>query len=140
MHIANSDAATGRFPDRAERLDLLDSPLPWLLSAVADCRLRRFDDAERSIREEMKLDPQLRNGRAQYIRGLILIAGRGVPAASSGPHDVDAAGTMLATMQPMGLQIGVFFRSFRLAPGFQYRNGQAPVSWINVQFRCRLVA
>lgn len=62
-----------RYLDQAVRLDPMDSPNAWFFSAVANYNLGRFEQAERSIRAELKLD----NGKhphAEYLLGMILIA------------------------------------------------------------------
>jgi tetratricopeptide (TPR) repeat protein len=63
------DAA--RYLDKAVRLDPMSSPMAWYFSAVADYNLGRFEQAERSVRAELKLE---NNPRAEYVLGLVLIA------------------------------------------------------------------
>ncbi len=63
------DAA--RYLDKAVLLDPVTSPMAWYFSAVANYNLGRFEQAERSIRTELKLD---KSPRAQYVLGLVLIA------------------------------------------------------------------
>jgi tetratricopeptide (TPR) repeat protein len=60
-----------RYLDQAVKLDPMDSGMAWYFNAMANYNLRRFDQAERSIRAEMKLD---KNPRAQYLLGMVLIA------------------------------------------------------------------
>jgi uncharacterized protein HemY len=49
----------------------MNSPMAWYFSAMANYNLGRFEQAERSIRAEMKLE---NNPRAEYLLGLVLIA------------------------------------------------------------------
>lgn len=60
-----------RYLDQAVRLDPVDSPMAWYFSAAANFNLGRYEQAERSVRAEMKLD---KNPQAQYLLGLVLIA------------------------------------------------------------------
>jgi tetratricopeptide (TPR) repeat protein len=97
--------------DEAVRLDPADSPLPWFFSAFAHYQLQGFEEAERSIRAEIKLDPQFRIKRAQFLLALILIARQDTVggaavlhnylAASPDPRDVDNAKTILSRLQPV---------------------------------------
>ena len=71
----------------------MSSPTPWFYSAAAYYELRKYDQAEKSIRTEIDMDPQFRNRRAQYVLGMILIARhdtaeglRGVAQVSGEPH------------------------------------------------------
>jgi tetratricopeptide (TPR) repeat protein len=61
-----------QYLDRALRLDPVDYPEAWFGDAVAHYYLAAYDDAERSAREAVRLDPQGRNPRAGYILGMIL--------------------------------------------------------------------
>jgi tetratricopeptide (TPR) repeat protein len=63
------DAA--RYLDKAVRLDPTSSPMAWYFSAVADYNLGRFEQAEHSVRTELKLD---KSPHAEYLLGLVLIA------------------------------------------------------------------
>jgi tetratricopeptide (TPR) repeat protein len=65
------DAA--KYLDQANRLDPMNSAMSWFFSAIADFNLGRFEEAERSIRSEIRLD-QDKNPRAKYLLGLILLA------------------------------------------------------------------
>jgi len=58
--------------DRGLKLDPIDFPLAWYASAAANFNLKKFDAAEKSAREAIKMDPRHRNPRAEYILGLIL--------------------------------------------------------------------
>ena len=96
--------------DQAERLEPVRSVLSWYYSAVAYYELGQFDEAERHIRTEMKLDPQFQYRRSEYVLGLILIARhdaeggaemlRDYLASSPNPRDVDTARTILSRLQP----------------------------------------
>lgn len=100
------DAA--RFLEQAVRLDPLDSPNAWYYNALANYNLGRFEQAERSVRAEMKLD-RGKNPREDLLLGLILIARRdpaGGAAAlrnyiASAPQaeDVSAARRQLARLE-----------------------------------------
>jgi tetratricopeptide (TPR) repeat protein len=94
-----------QYLDEAERLNPRSSALPWYLSAVAYYQMRHFDEAERSIRQEMKLDTARHYRRAQFLLGLILVARNEVStgaetlreylAGSPDPADVKPANAML---------------------------------------------
>lgn len=62
-----------RYLDQAVRLDPMDSAIAWYFSALAWYNMGRFDQAERSVRAEIKLDHG-QNPRADFLLGLILIA------------------------------------------------------------------
>jgi tetratricopeptide (TPR) repeat protein len=62
-----------RYLDQAVRLDPMDSANAWYFDALANYNLGRFDQAERSLRAEMKLD-RGRNPHEDYLLGLVLIA------------------------------------------------------------------
>ena len=91
--------------DQAERLDPRGSSLTWFVSAVAYYRMNRYAEAERSIREEMKLDAHLQYPRSQYLLGLILIARNDIDggtaalrnylAATPDPRDIATAKAVL---------------------------------------------
>lgn len=68
------DAA--KYLDAALKLDPVHFPEAWFNDAVAGYNLRNFGDAERNVREALKLDPQHRNPQANYLLGLILAAGK----------------------------------------------------------------
>jgi len=101
------DAA--RYLDRAERLDPANSALAWFYSAVAYYELRRFEQAERSIRMELKLDPHIQYPRSEYLLGLILIERNDVAGATEAlrnylsahpdPRDRDSARSLLGQFQ-----------------------------------------
>ncbi len=62
------DAA--RYLDQAVKLDPVDSPMAWYYSAVANYNLGHLDQAERSVRAEMRLE---KNPQAQYVLAQVLI-------------------------------------------------------------------
>jgi tetratricopeptide (TPR) repeat protein len=64
---------SARYLDRAVKLDPIDFPQAWYTDAVADYNLKRYDAAETSAREAIKLDPQHLNARADYLLGMVLI-------------------------------------------------------------------
>jgi Flp pilus assembly protein TadD len=62
-----------RYLDHAVILDPMDSPIVWYFSGLAYYNLGRLDQAERSVRAELKLDHG-ENPRANFLLGLVLIA------------------------------------------------------------------
>lgn len=98
--------------NQAEQLDPLNSPTPWFYSAMAYFELRKFDQAEKSIREEIDMDPRFQNRRARYVLGLILIARHDVVggsnalrsylAGSPDPRDVATVKNVLSQLPPSG--------------------------------------
>jgi tetratricopeptide (TPR) repeat protein len=98
-----------QYLDKAVALEPLSSPLPWFVSALANFNLGQFERAERSIREEIKLDTRSQYPRAKYLLGLILIgredvrggaeAIRSYLASSPEPRDVEPANTVLSRLQ-----------------------------------------
>jgi hypothetical protein len=76
---------------------------------VAYFQLRKYAQAEKSIRMEIDMDPQFRNRRARYVFGLILIARQNVEqgedvlrtylATSPDSRDVDQVNRILAGLQ-----------------------------------------
>ena len=96
--------------DRAVRISPESSALAWYMNAVADYHLGRFDEAERSIRTELKLDPGMKNRRAPFLLGLILVSREELPeaaetlrsylAGSPDPDDVGPAKLMLTKLSP----------------------------------------
>jgi tetratricopeptide (TPR) repeat protein len=65
-------AESASYLDRAVRLDPVDYPQAWYADAVANYNLKKYDAAERSARESMKLDPKRVNPRSEYLLGLVL--------------------------------------------------------------------
>jgi tetratricopeptide (TPR) repeat protein len=94
--------------EEAERLNPESSALPWYISAVAYYQLHRFNEAEKSIRQEMQIDTQRRYRRAQFLLGMILVARneiltgtqalREYLAGSPDPADVKPANAMLSRL------------------------------------------
>ena len=68
--------------DRALKLDPIDFPQAWYISAAANFNLKKFDLAEKSAREAKKLDPKHVNPRTEYLLGLILAEKHDFPAAA----------------------------------------------------------
>ncbi len=56
------------------RLDPVDFPNAYLLNAVANVRLNKLDQAERSAREGLRLDKEGRFPRIRFVLGYILAA------------------------------------------------------------------
>ena len=102
-----SDAAGYLY--HAEQLDPMNSPMPWFYSAVAYYELRKYDQAEKSIRAEIDMDPVFQNHRAQYVLGMILIARHDMPGGSDAlrsylaskpdPRDAATAESVLSGLQ-----------------------------------------
>jgi tetratricopeptide (TPR) repeat protein len=65
---------SAKYLDRAVKLDPIDFPQAWYADAVADYNLKRYDAAEVSARQAIKLDPKHQNARADYLLGMVLIA------------------------------------------------------------------
>jgi tetratricopeptide (TPR) repeat protein len=63
---------SGKYMDRAVELDPVDFPQAWYADAVANYNLKKYDAAERSAREAVKLDPRHVNPRSGYLLGLVL--------------------------------------------------------------------
>lgn len=61
-----------QYLDKGLRLDPVDHPEAWFGDAVAHYYLNEFDDAEKSAREAVRLDPKGRNPRAGYVLGMVL--------------------------------------------------------------------
>jgi tetratricopeptide (TPR) repeat protein len=61
-----------QYLDQALRLDPLGYPEAWFGNAVAHYYLGEYNDAEKSAREAVRLDPKGRNPRAGYVLGMIL--------------------------------------------------------------------
>jgi tetratricopeptide (TPR) repeat protein len=73
--------------EKGLRLDPVDFPNVWYASAAANFNLKKFDEAEKSAREAIKLDPRHANPRSEYLLGLILAE----------KHDYAAAATQFKT-------------------------------------------
>ncbi len=61
-----------KYLDRAVELDPVDFPQAWYADAVAGYNLKRYDAAEKSAREAVRLDPKHANPRSEYLLGLVL--------------------------------------------------------------------
>ncbi len=100
--------SAAQYLEEAERLNPFSSALPWYISAVAYYEMHRFNEAERSIRQEMQIDAERRYPRAQFLLGLILIARnenvtggqalREYLAGAPEPGDVKTANAMLSRL------------------------------------------
>jgi tetratricopeptide (TPR) repeat protein len=66
-----ADAA--QYLDTALRLDPQHFPQAWFVDAAANFNLKRWDMAEKSAREAMKVDPKHTNPRANLLLGLALL-------------------------------------------------------------------
>jgi tetratricopeptide (TPR) repeat protein len=69
--------------DRALKLDPIDFPQAWFADAVADYNLKRYDAAEASARQAIKLDPKHVNARADYLLAMVLIEKKNYPDAAA---------------------------------------------------------
>jgi protein O-GlcNAc transferase len=104
-----SDAVN--YLDAALKLDPVDFPDAWFNDAVAGYNLKNYTGAEKSVREAMKLDPQYKNPRADYLLGLILAAEKDYSGAAEqlraylklapGADDVDKVKTQLAEIEKL---------------------------------------
>ncbi len=74
---------SAQYLDRAVQLDPVDFPQAWYVDAVANFNLKKLDPAEKSAREALKLDPQHRNPRADYLLGLVLMEKRDYAGAAA---------------------------------------------------------
>jgi tetratricopeptide (TPR) repeat protein len=66
---------------RLTKLDPYTYPQMWLFNAIANINLQKLDDAEKSAREALKLDPDHRMPKASHVLGVILANKRDYPAA-----------------------------------------------------------
>jgi tetratricopeptide (TPR) repeat protein len=89
-----------RYLDQAVRLDPIDSPVSWYFSAVANYNLGRYDQAERSVRAELKLD-RGRNRRADYLLGMVLIARRDLEGAAEALRNYIASAPKTEDVNPV---------------------------------------
>jgi tetratricopeptide (TPR) repeat protein len=63
---------SGKYLDRAVELDPVDFPQAWYADAVANYNLKKYDLAEKSAREAVRLDTRHANPRSDYLLGLVL--------------------------------------------------------------------
>jgi len=66
-------AESGKYLDRALELDPVDFPQAWYADAVANYNLKKYDAAEKSARNAVKLDPRHANPRSDYLLGMVLV-------------------------------------------------------------------
>ena len=76
-------ADSSQYLDRAMKLDPIDFPQAWYVDAVANYNLKKYDVAEKSAREAVKLDPKHVNPRADYLLGLVLAEKRDYDGAAA---------------------------------------------------------
>jgi tetratricopeptide (TPR) repeat protein len=81
---ANKWDEAQKYLDSGLRLDPVDYPAAWYASAAANFNLKKYDAAEKSVREALKLDPKRRNPRADYLLGLILAEKKDYAGAADG--------------------------------------------------------
>ena len=72
----------GQYLDRGLKLDPVDFPQAWYVDSVAHYNLKKYDAADKSAREALKLDPRHANPRIQYLLGLILVEKHEYPASA----------------------------------------------------------
>ena len=73
--IAVRDSKWQELVDRTDewlRLDPLNSPDVYYLSALGNLQTQHWDIAEKNAREAIRLDPAKKNMRARYVLGLVL--------------------------------------------------------------------
>jgi len=75
-------ADAGSYLDKGLKLDPVDFPQAWYVSAAANFNLKKFDAAEKSAREAQKLDTRHANTRTDYLLGLILAEKHDYPGAA----------------------------------------------------------
>jgi tetratricopeptide (TPR) repeat protein len=69
--------------EKGLRLDPVDFPNVWYANAAANFNLKKYDEAEKSAREAIKLDPRHANPRSEYLLGLILAEKHDYAAAAT---------------------------------------------------------
>jgi tetratricopeptide (TPR) repeat protein len=74
---------SAQFLDKALQLDPVDFPQAWYVDAVANFNLKKLEPAEKSARQAVKMDPQHRNPRADYLLGLVLMEKRDYAGAAA---------------------------------------------------------
>lgn len=74
---------SAEYLDKAVQLDPVDFPQAWYIDAVANFNLKKLGPAEKSAREAVRLDPQHRNPRADYLLGLVLMEKRDYAGAAT---------------------------------------------------------
>jgi tetratricopeptide (TPR) repeat protein len=74
---------SAEYLDKAVQLDPVDFPQAWYIDAVANFNLKKLAPAEKSAREAVRLDPQHRNPRADYLLGLVLMDKRDYAGAAA---------------------------------------------------------
>ena len=72
----------GQYLDKGLKLDPVDFPNAWYPAAVAGYNLKKYDSAEKHVREAIKIDVKHRNPRSQYLLGLILIEKKDYPGVA----------------------------------------------------------
>lgn len=65
-------AEVATLTDKVLHLNPYDFPQAYYWNAFADARLNKLDEAEKSAREAVRLDPQHQNPREWYLLGIIL--------------------------------------------------------------------
>ncbi|MCU1328547.1 MAG: repeat-containing protein [Bryobacterales bacterium] len=65
-------AESAKLLDVALELDPVDYPTAWFPDAVANLNLQKYDQAEKAAREALRLDPEHKNPKVEYVLGLAL--------------------------------------------------------------------
>ena len=84
---AESWSESAKYTAEWIRLDPVDYPNAYLLNAVANIRLNKLDEAERSAREGLRLDQGNRFPRLHYVLGYVLAARNQLAEAVNSFHE-----------------------------------------------------
>jgi len=88
QQLAMLDAAAGKWQDVADETDRLlrsnptDYPVSWYFYSLANYQLKKFDLAEKSLRNGLKVDVEHRAPRMEYLLGIILANKRDLAGAA----------------------------------------------------------
>jgi Flp pilus assembly protein TadD len=92
-----------RYLDQAVHLDPMDSPNAWFFSALANYNLGHFEQAERSLRAELKLDAK--NPHAEYLLGMVLIARQDLQGGAQALREYIASASKTEDVTPAKRQL-----------------------------------
>ena len=88
QQLAILDAAAGKWQDVADETDRLlrsnptDFPVSWYYYSLANYQLKKFELAEKSLRNGLKVDVERRAPRMEYLLGIILANKRDLAGAA----------------------------------------------------------
>ena len=88
QQLAVLDAAENKWQDVADETDRLlrsnptDFPVSWYYYSLANYQLKKFELAEKSLRNGLKMDVEHRAPRMEYLLGIILANKRDLPGAA----------------------------------------------------------